>query len=179
MTNLRDMETETALLNALVRTTDDEQQAAIYKFRKGSRIRGATAQVVGDELETIKETAGILTAGLVVNAARDPDHRLHSCFEWDDSVAAEEFRKTQARHLINCLITVSREETGVQEYRQYIQITREKTRSYVSTVEALSDAEIRQQVLKKAMKEANNWQDRYAHYQELSSIFKAIEDTSV
>ena len=174
MINLRDLETE----NALVQTTDDEE-AVIYKFKKGSRIKGATAQVVGDELETIKESAGILNAGLVVNAARDPDHCLHSCFEWNDSVAAEEFRKTEARHLINCLITVRREETGVQEYRQYIQVTREKTRSYVTTVEALSDAEFRQQVLEKAMKEANNWQDRYTHLQELGGIFKAIENTRI
>lgn len=36
----------------------------------------------------------------VVEAARHPDSPLHSKFEWDDSVAAENYRLNQARTLI-------------------------------------------------------------------------------
>ena len=46
------------------------------------------------------EAEGRLTAGNVVEKARDEASPLHSHFEWDDSAAAEEHRKEQARRLI-------------------------------------------------------------------------------
>jgi hypothetical protein len=46
------------------------------------------------------ETEGRLTASNVVETARDETSPLHSHFEWDDSAAAEEHRKEQARRLI-------------------------------------------------------------------------------
>lgn len=46
------------------------------------------------------ERSGKLTAHDVVRAARNPESPLHSCFEWDDSKAAEQWRLEQARSLI-------------------------------------------------------------------------------
>lgn len=43
---------------------------------------------------------GALTAADVVADARRPDSPLHELFEWDDSVAAERYRESQARSLI-------------------------------------------------------------------------------
>lgn len=43
---------------------------------------------------------GELKPEYVLDAARDPDHPLHSRFEWDDSVAAEKYRLEQAHTLI-------------------------------------------------------------------------------
>jgi len=43
---------------------------------------------------------GVLTPEAVVDAARDSTHPLHSRFEWDDSVAAEKYRREQAHVLI-------------------------------------------------------------------------------
>jgi len=42
-----------------------------------------------------------LTATEVVNTAKDENNPLHSCFEWDDTVAGEKYREQQARQLIN------------------------------------------------------------------------------
>ena len=43
---------------------------------------------------------GKLDPETVVDVARDPDHPLHSHFEWDDSKAAHQYRLGQARALI-------------------------------------------------------------------------------
>mgnify|MGYP001157185704 CR=1 FL=1 len=45
--------------------------------------------------------------------------------------------------------------------------------------DADSDKELREQVLAKALKEANAWHDRYSQYHELSEIFKAIKKVNV
>ncbi len=55
---------------------------------------------VRDHLQEIYDRRGVLTPALVVDVARDPGHPLHHRFEWDDTVAAEEYRRVQAGDLI-------------------------------------------------------------------------------
>ncbi len=50
---------------------------------------------------------GKLTPASVVSDASDPASPLHSCFEWDDSVAAHKYRLEQARVLIRSVKCVS------------------------------------------------------------------------
>ena len=50
---------------------------------------------------------GVLMIDDVLQAAQDEDNILHRHFEWDDSEAAKQFRREQARSLIQrCKITV-------------------------------------------------------------------------
>lgn len=44
--------------------------------------------------------SGPITASRIVEVAADPDHPLHSRFEWDDTEAARAYRLIQARNLI-------------------------------------------------------------------------------
>lgn len=55
-------------------------------------------------LRSIYERDGKLTADNVVAEAVDPDHPLHGRFQWDDSVAAHEYRLAQARCLIRAVV---------------------------------------------------------------------------
>jgi hypothetical protein len=54
-------------------------------------------------LRDMEDAAGRLLPDDVVAAARDPTHPLHGHFEWDDSAAAEKFRRGQAQSLIRAL----------------------------------------------------------------------------
>jgi hypothetical protein len=59
------------------------------------------SEVLCTELIAIRDANdGVLKPEFVLDAARDPEHPLHSRFEWDDSVAAERFRREQAHRLI-------------------------------------------------------------------------------
>lgn len=78
------------------------------KFRL-SRSVGVPADVVGAELERIREENESLTASSVVDAARPDDAPLHPAFEWDDSAAAEQYRLQQARTLIRAVQVVYEE----------------------------------------------------------------------
>lgn len=53
-----------------------------------------------DHLQAIYDERGVLTPALVVDVARDDQHPLHPRFEWNDTVAAERFRREQAHILI-------------------------------------------------------------------------------
>jgi len=57
-----------------------------------------TAQVT-ERLQQL-EREGRLSPNDVVDDARSPDSPLHDYFEWDDTAAAEKYRKVQARQLI-------------------------------------------------------------------------------
>ncbi len=53
-----------------------------------------------DTLTAIYTERGRLTPPLVVEEASDPQHPLHSRFEWDDSIAGPKYRERQAADLI-------------------------------------------------------------------------------
>lgn len=60
----------------------------------------ATHEVAAALAVLAAANAGRLTPDQVVEAASDPASPLHDQFEWDDSVAAVEYRRDQARTLI-------------------------------------------------------------------------------
>ena len=55
---------------------------------------------LASEIKAIRDKHGKLTPKLVLDTARNPDHPLHSQFEWKDGIAAEKYRVLQARELI-------------------------------------------------------------------------------
>jgi hypothetical protein len=53
-----------------------------------------------DHLQAIYDERGELTPALVVDVARDNRHPLHTRFEWNNTIAAEKYRRVQAHDLI-------------------------------------------------------------------------------
>lgn len=132
-----------------------------YTFRNGARITKIEAQVVGEELDRIHKEHGALKPTSVVDEARPEEAALHPCFEWNDSVAAEEWRLHTARNLIRSVqvITPDNEQEPV-----YVSVnTENKEREYqpVSVVvktpnlyaEAVFEAQQRINAAKKALED--------------------------
>lgn len=74
------------------------------------------------ELQDIYDRRGRLTPDDVVEVARDPQHPLHNRFEWNDSTAAEQWRRTQAQELIRSVRVTYVDRDGTQQ----------KTRAFVA-----------------------------------------------
>lgn len=74
-----------------------------YIAKPGSRLSQRDARIVGPELQRLADEQGASLPGLapvdVVEAARAEHSPLHPYFEWKDSVAANQYRLEQARHL--------------------------------------------------------------------------------
>ncbi len=92
-------------------------------------------------LQRLEEETGTLRVDDVIDEARDPDSPLHTEFDWDDSVAAEKWRREQARELIRTV----RVEIVIQNHTiiapAYVRdpSAGTKEQSYVSTVRIRND----------------------------------------
>lgn len=137
------------------------------------------AQVAGEELERIRVAHnGRLTQQDVVAEARDKANPLHKAFEWNDKRAATEYRLSQAGYIIRS-ITVATELEGDKEtapVRAFVNVLRDDDRSYTSVAHAMSDTELRAQVIARAWKELEDWKARHAELVEFARLFSVIED---
>lgn len=114
----------------------------------------ADAQKVGEELMNLSYR----DAASVVRTATNADSELHKCFEWDNSKAGEAHRLEQARLILRMIVTVEdlKVEGGqkTQTYRTFESVrfsdkdgNLDKTMAYIPVKEALSDPELRKQIM--------------------------------
>lgn len=144
----------------------------IYQFKPGARIK-AKAQVVGEELERL-DAEGNLTAKSLVDVSRPEDAPLHNEFEWDDSIAAEAYRESQARCIIRSIEIVREEKPPV---RAFFTIER-KDPHYHNVDLIIRNEDTRQALLKTALGEFQALERKYEQLCELSAIYEAIDDTA-
>ena len=120
---------------------------------------------VREELERIYNTDGVLTPAAVVDDARPEDAPLHSRFEWDDSVAGEQYRMVQARQLIRSVrVTVQPQpEASPVQVRVFHNVADEdESRKYVPLRVLMEDPESAQRVLRRAWDEWLQLKRKYA-----------------
>jgi hypothetical protein len=72
-----------------------------YTTKENAMVKREKKQVVVEKaLDAIYEKHGTLSTELVIEEAKDPNHKLHRFFDWDDEVAGKKWRETQAYALI-------------------------------------------------------------------------------
>lgn len=72
-----------------------------FVFRNGAHVKGGVdAQTVGTELDRIRDKHDGIKPQAVVDESEPEDAALHPCFTWDNEVAANEFRKVEARSIV-------------------------------------------------------------------------------
>ena len=125
----------------------------------------AELQSLGDEY----------TPEQVLEFARDKRTELHKCFDWDDSSAAEKWRKQQARFVCQSLtVTVQRETSDPVQYR-IIQHDREE-KVYRPIIYTVRDDEQYSRLLRQAKQELAAFRRRYKSITELESIIEEIDN---
>lgn len=157
----------------------------VYEWKAESRIT-LDPQAVGREIEALqtKYPEGI-TPETVVTHARDKRSPMHEFFEWDDSLAGAKYRLDQARYLIRHIVITEIEEApkvASKPIRAFVSVQRtlpngKEKSGYMGVREALSDNDIRAQLLRRALGELKAWQVRYNEMAELAKVFNAIEST--
>lgn len=131
----------------------------IYEWKVGAQIKTAPEKAA-EVLNKLAEE-NRLNAEEVVNASRPEDAPLHNEFEWRDDVAAEEYRKHQARHIIACLIQ-REEEKNTEPVKAYFKVS-ETTNNY-EPINAIIKTEDGQEALKRlCLKEFMAFKAKYAN----------------
>ena len=137
---------------------------------------------VEQELDRLAREHGHITPELVVEAARDEGSPLHSHFDWDDSAAADKWRREQARQLIiRCRITVEVKPDQSLTVRRYTGVPRPEGRAvdYVPTERALTSK--RELVLESARVELESLRRKYESLIDFDSLLRDTlegEDTA-
>lgn len=137
------------------------------------------AQVAGEAIEDLRRQLGKenISAEDLLEASRPADVPLHSCFEWDDTAAAEKYRLRQAGDIIRH-VTVKIIDDGEkpQNVRAFVHVGKPTEKGkFVSFKAAMEISDYRSQVLSNALFELRNFQRKYAIYSELAEVFKAID----
>ena len=144
----------------------------VYQWKEGARI-SFPAQVAGTVCAALEEQ-NALTAQRLVDESRPEDAPLHAAFEWNDTIAAEEWRKHTARHIINSLVI--REEAQVP-VRAFFNIRAEGS-SYQSIHAIIKRPDKMDCLLGEAYAEMEAFRRKYAMLEQLRGVMDAI-DTSM
>jgi len=96
-----------------------------------------------------RQNGGVLKVEDVLREAQDENNPLHKHFEWDDSEAAEQYRRQQARSLIQkCKITLI--DTQPIEIRAFVSLPtdRDNGGGYRLTSEVMNDERMKAELLR-------------------------------
>lgn len=155
-----------------------------YLWRDGFASKGVNAKAAASELDRLaKEHGGALKSVAVVQAAKAKTSALHPMFEWDDSKAAERYRKHQAGQIMTSLIVVYEGAGGKSvEVPYLVSYTPPENaaegnraeRSYVNIERVKDDATMRAAVVDRAWEELISWQSRYEHLSEFLEVRRVI-----
>jgi hypothetical protein len=150
-----------------------------YKMREGSRLP-VNGEVAAQVLRDLNKRHGAIRPTDLVDEARDHEHPLHKCFDWDDSSAAHKFRLVQARQVIRSVEITWEEPKGprnvnakVHSARAFVNTTRDG-QGYEPLQQVLSNEEKRLRLMEQALEDLVAVQQRYESIQELGGVRIAI-----
>lgn len=147
----------------------------VYEWKYNMPIK---AQIVGEHFEQLERQQGCITPKIVLESARSENSVIHGCFEWNDGVAAEKYRESQAGSLIRNLtvkmITPDVEQT--EPVRAYVSIRQADSSEFISVHNVLKDEDLTRKMLEQAKSELDSFAKKYSTLRELSKVFDAIAE---
>jgi len=149
----------------------------LYVARIGAVFNNDEAQVFGEYLDSkqLKTPVEILK-----DAETNEASPFWSFLEWDDTEAAERFRVSQVRNIVNhiSIEIVYIDGETITFDRAYEIVSVESGREYIHIEEGLADKDIRMQIIRRALSNLQGWRKRYGEYKEFAGIAREIDALS-
>lgn len=111
----------------------------------------------------------------IVEAAKNKNSELHKCFTWDNTVAAENWRRHQARMLVAQLV-IKTETTDKEPVAVRVIASTNVRNEYKPVVKVLEVEQDYADLLARAVAELKAFQQKYKTIKELREIFEAIDE---
>lgn len=153
----------------------------VYEYRNYNF--SIPAQITGEEMEKIRARDGDVNKVNFLEWSRPETSRTHALFEWDDGIAAEKYRLHQSSQVINHTYTVVEKEGQEKKkvvVRAFVNTTDDNNPlepgRFVPVTEAINTPQIREVVIRNALRELRSFTEKYRIYSELEPIIKAIDD---
>ena len=145
----------------------------VYQWKAGARIK-ADAQEAGEILNRL-EREGRLSAKGLLDESRPEDAPLHKEFEWNDGVAAENWREHQARHIIASILVIPEKSEPV---RGFFKIERSGNR-YESIQTILESVDKTNLLLEDAFREFARMEMKYKTLDLLQRVWDAAHRAEI
>lgn len=143
---------------------------ATFKKETAFLYKDVDPQLVAKELLEIGED---FTPEQIVDKARDINTELHRCFEWNDTVAAEKYRKHQARQLC-CNLLIQKDENKEDVHGELRFVYNNDGKSYKPSTLIFNRMDEYEKLLKTAQGELHAFKLKYAFLKELNPILDMI-----
>ena len=127
------------------------------------------------ELDELSELGDEYSLSDVVEKAKDKNSEMHSIFEWDDSVAGEEYRKIQAGKMVRNLVIVRNDETEEKTNVRYFVSTGKRDSTYTPTRLVIRNQDAYEELLERAYAELRAFKEKYSTLSELDEILALID----
>lgn len=132
-----------------------------------------------EQLLAVRDQHGQLTPALVVDAARPKNHPLHNRFEWNNSAAAERWRRHQAHQLIRVArvpLSYAEHPTGPSHIRAFVAVPRgnDPQPDYQPVEQALADPFTQRLVMQAMERDIAALQRKYGHLAEFAAAITQI-----
>lgn len=132
----------------------------------------ADANTCYNEIQSIGDT---VTPQQVVDYAKDENTELHKCFTWDDTEAANKWRKQEARILLGSFVFTRDEDAKEPTKIRAISFS-DKSDAYRPTKLIVENKDEYESILNRAKRELQSVTDKYTRLKELDEIRKLIEE---
>ena len=133
-----------------------------------------SAEIAAKEFDRIYNKYGVLDKKDIVEESRDKKAALHSCFEWDDAIAAEKYRQEQASDMVQCLVTV--EKSDKSDEPVIVRAFVKTTEKYEPITVSIRSEEKYAVLLQDALNDAKWFMKKHAALVELQNVFCAIRE---
>ena len=157
--------------------TGGARPAYAYRFERGYTKNGVSANAVGHALEFLRERDGVANARAFVDYSRPETVETHPLFEWDDQVAAEQYRIVQARETIRELrIVPIGPEAPIPQGPVFVHVRQAAvpTNGYAPAWVVVQRQDWTDQAKRECMSQLLGLQKRYGFLEELGPIWNVI-----
>lgn len=155
-----------------------------YQFKVNLFGPEADPQAIGEAIdELIDKKREHVTPDELVAAGRALSSALHACFTYDDALAADKWRKHEARRLTTQLHLADKSDPDTAgRTRAFIYVNHPEhdgKRVLLSTRSAMGRPEFREQVILQAVKQLQrslrNWANAYGANRALRALLKDVD----
>ena len=130
------------------------------------------ANIINDEIAELEE----ITPQAIVDRARDEDSELHKCFEWDDTIAAENYRRQQARTILINLVVKNEREDDKEPTPVRLYVNNVRGQAYKPIRIIVDNKSEYELLLERARKELSAFTKKYETLSEFTELCEIIKD---
>lgn len=143
----------------------------VATWKSGLGLFKADPQKVAEEIIAIGDEA---TPAQILEKGRSEETELHKCFEWNDSIAAEKYRLSQARKICEVLVIQRLPDAPKEAPEIRIFHKTESTGGYKPINRIVQNDDEYQKLLQRAFAEFHALKIKYQNLQELDYITSLI-----